>query len=317
MGKGTQAWQDVGFVVFGNEPLLPAKIEQQIAMAMPQFEVNVDSFEDYEEALDHCKRQASIGLIFVHEDCGQHKIESVFKNLARPCEATGWPVLGVVIRKSAEVDSIHALKAMKEQKSIIGYYSEKDFESASSINQIFETLWKSYIATLEEKLIPDALQYTLRSVVESNCPAEECVFIDRLNEVLTAPLNLSWKEAFQVRWSYLVDEAAKVNPSVLAPHQALQKLIKSNRIEKNLDAFTLLEITSSKDGLASRAVDVSKKILTAVRRSNLENLLQEARTESRPGRPGLLRTVAAQSNVILNIYHDTYQSSSNTGKVAA
>ena len=305
MSRGTQSWKPMGFVVYGAEPLVPARIEQQIANAMPNQEVSIESFEEYEEALDHCKKMANIGVIFLHEKCGEHKIETVFKQLAKPYQASGWPVIGAVIRKSAGLDSISALKAIRSIPSIIGYYSEDDFNDPTRILEMFSELWDSYIEMVRQELIPSALEESFSALLDTTNSSEDKVFYDRISELLSQPLNLSWMERFQVRWHYLFNSDEKINPAVISPHKALKKIVLDNNDDLN-SAMSLMEIMNSKTSLAVRTITTTKKIVDAARNGTIENLLLEARTEARPGRPGLLRHLAAQSETILTIHQDTY-----------
>jgi hypothetical protein len=287
--------------------LIPARIEQQIIKVLPHQELNIDSFEAYEQALDYCKQTMNVGVIFIHENCGKQAINAVFDQLAKPGKASGWPVLGAAIRKHADIESISTLKAMRDCHSLVEYYSENDFEKPEQILNIFATLWDYYIKDVESSLIPEALQDSLRSIIATENPPEEKVFYSRISEVLTRQLNLSWQDLFSVKWHYLVNEAAKLAPAALAPHKALKKIVLSDQINKDAESQSLLEITSSKKNLSIRTIEVIEKVLAASRSGKLEQLIQEAKTEARPGRPGLLRTFALESNTILAIHSDTFE----------
>ncbi len=307
MSRGTNSWAPIGFVIYGQEPLAPARIEQFIVNALPSQELNIDSFEEYDEALDYCKKNTNIGVIFIHENCGKNNVANVFAQLAKPYKASGWPVVGVIIRKDHDVESIAAVKAMRDCTDIVAYHSELDFEDVSTVLKIFDQLWTAYIHKIEDELIPIALQESLSAVIITQKVAEEKVFYDRISEVLAQPLNLSWRDRFRLRWHYLVHESQKINSAFLLPHAALRKLILNDSALDVLTQNTLLEIASSKELLVTRAIAVCEKLLNAARSGSLDALLKEARTEARPGRPGILRHLATQSNAIQSIYEDTYQ----------
>jgi len=307
VSRGTNSWSPMGFVIFGTEPLLPAKLEQHIVNALPNQELNIDSFEDYEDALDFCKENANVGVIIIHENSEPHKIEEVFSQLARPYKASGWPVIGCIVRNSNTLESITALKAMRTHPEIREYCSESDLENPHIAQVIFDKLWSEYVRLVEQDLIPTALQDSLAAVVATQQKVADKVFYDRISEILSQPLNLSWRDRFRLRWHYLIREVDRISPAVLTPHQALHKLVLLSSSSADLSKLSLLEITTAKAPLIDRVEAVCDKLVAAGGAENLDALLKEARTESKPGRPGLLRHLADQSNAILSIFDDTYQ----------
>jgi len=306
MSVGTQSWQDISFLVYADEPLLSIKIEQQIVAVNPNIEAQIDAFEVYEEALDYCKQKANVGVIFIHENCGQLDLINTYEQLSRVYKASGWPVIATVIRKANALESIQALKLMRKHPEVLFYVSEGDFENPEFIRSHFEDLWNSYTQLISENLIPSTLKDTFISAIQNRVSECEHVFYDRLSTVLTAPLNLTWKEGFQVRWHNLIHHTYNLKPELLKPHSALTKLVLDPNIDLNSQNQSILQITTNKKGLSTRTIELSKKVVNAANSQQLDQVLIEAKTENRPGRPGLLRTLANRAEQVKDIYLDTY-----------
>src|SRR5688500_10249290 len=143
MGTHKRSWSGMNLVVFGSSPTIPMKIEQVLSQVSPTNEVRVESFENYEEALDYCKKQKSVGLIFILENCGPFLPKDVFEQLARPYRSRGLPAYGVLIHEKGE--SIFGLRTLRNNEDFLEYLPLNSLIDSKIATETMEKIWQNYI----------------------------------------------------------------------------------------------------------------------------------------------------------------------------
>jgi hypothetical protein len=103
---GKHSWEGIEILIFGEEPILPMKIERQIAAAAPYDEIRLESFESFEDALDYCNKSKKVGLFFfIGKNQSINYWSKLFDVLSLPyVSKTEWPALSVIIYENSVTD---------------------------------------------------------------------------------------------------------------------------------------------------------------------------------------------------------------------
>ena len=297
MGLHDKAWAGMNVLVFGKTPLSPMKVEQAIATAAPANEVRVDSFEDYSDALDHCKNKRNAGFIFLLEDVGDLPLNDVFTQLSRPYEAKGWPAFGVLVYERAE--SIKGLRAMQSNPHLLSYLPLSDILDRERVSVVLQDLWSKFIAGFESHILPLSLQETLISLAKDRISEESIHFCDRVSQLLSSNLNVSWIDAIALRWGLVINAVKKSAPAALLPHTMLVQIC--DELNSNQTSAVLETIVTSKLPLASRVYQTSLLLDQARIDGNLTEQLTRISTMNKPGAPTLVRHIASNRDRILSV----------------
>lgn len=300
MGTHDRAWAGLTLLVYGKRPMAPMQIEQAVANASPANEVKIESFEEYDDALDFCKSQRDVGFVLLHENCGNLPTADVFRQLAKPYEKKGWPCFGVLIHDGTE--SITGLKTMQQCSNLLKYISIQDLLDKRKTALILDDVWENFSIAFQRHVIPRALEETFLSLAKPELTTTDVHFMDRVNTLLAASLNLSWIETISLRWAPIVGAVRNRNPSALEPHEALVQICSlSNSSSAPND---MLEIFQTKTTLCTR-LGHSIVALNRLRQNKmLDSFLKTLGTQNKPGAPALLRLIVNERDKILQIAHE-------------
>lgn len=294
MGLHERAWAGISILVFGKSETIPMQIEQAIAEASPGNEIKVESFEDYSDALDHCKNKRDVGFIFLLENCGEMPTQSVFRELSKPYESNGWPCFGTLLFEKTE--TISGLRALQDCPNLLSYQSYSDVLDSKKTAESLNDLWIKFSAAFEKRIAPIALQETLISIATERVSLESIHFSDRVSTLLSGNLNVSWIETVALRWSPVLSYVREINESALKPHIALGEIC--NLARYNGDRSSVVAIASAKQSLVSR-ISATVEFLNDKREKGV--LVEELKllgTLAKPGAPALLRhTVALRDRI--------------------
>ena len=272
MSLHDKAWHGLNILIFGSTPTLPSQIAATISSVVPAYRNRIQAFEDYEAAIDHCKKTKSIGLIILLDDSSGENLVSYFREFAKSYESRGFPCLGVLVAASPESKPTQARektngqghvvksappKFLLAEKTIAGfhvkdanrnflsYVAAQEFLDSSLTLVTLERIWHQYIEAFENELLPIQLQETLFAIIDETIDTPSIHFIDRVSLILSNQLDVSWLEAFSIRWTPLLFSVPTRFLKVIEPHQDLIALCPTENYRRLIQE-PLAEVLESK-----------------------------------------------------------------------
>jgi hypothetical protein len=273
------------------------KLEQALAAATPANECKIDSFENYADALDHCKESRSVGFFLVSENVGELPLADVFEQLARPYEAKGFPAFGALLHEAGESFIGHRL--LQKSSRVIDYLPSSSLLERSNTGETIDRLWNRFIDSFESSIIPLPLQQTLVSIARARLDDASRNFRDRVSQLLSANLNVSWLDSVALRWAPVVTAVQAMAPDALKPHSMLTQICA--QLDASASTKNIEESIASKAPLASRVSRVCELLDQARMTGSLESELLRIGTQSKPGASALLRHLAAKRERIVRL----------------
>lgn len=296
MGRHEKAWSGLNIIIFGKKALLPMQLEQSIASVAPANEVNIDSFEDYDDALSFCKQKKTVGFILIVEDSGSLMSPSVvFSQFSKVYEARGWPCFGALIREGQE--TFLGLRTMRSNPGLIDYIETDQLLNPTKTSATIDSLWKGFVQAFEENLIPVPLQQTLISIASSSLSEDSVFFVRRVAGLLTNNLNISWIEKVAIDWFSIVAAVEKNSNLALAPHSTLVQICNLARYTGQASDAMVLPSNS----LCARICAALTFINDMRQSGSLESELMKLGANSKPGSPALIRHIVSLREKIIEI----------------
>lgn len=285
MSMHTRAFSEMHFLIYGEDPLLPMKLEQTLANSRPSDEINFDSFESYEQAYDFAKDNKNVGLIFLLENCGDKSINSVFEQLSKMTEKQD-TCFAVLLHNGEE--SFKGLRALKDNEKLIGYYDVNEMLDENKTAFILKDIWQKYQECYEKTLIPSVLAQTYRSLAVLHAKEETINFSSRLTTLISGEMNISWKESFILKWYPTLQIIKEHEGAVLSSNVKLQALFDSI-FSGELSDKTLDTIASSEHDVAKKITAAVERITSSFIKSSTESLLSEELKQVTPRSKALTR----------------------------
>lgn len=282
----TRAFGEMHFLIYGQDPLVPMKLEQTFAQARPSDEIQFDSFENYDQAYDFAKDNKNVGLVFMLENCGEMDLNSVFKQFSKQSENQD-VCFGVLIHNGQE--SFKGLRAMKDNDQFIAYYDVNDLLDADKAPFLLKEIWEKYQDAYEKLIIPSVMAETYRNLALLHLSEEDLSFRQRCCNLLTGEMNVTWKEGFALKWFPTLEILAKNESDVLNANKALQEIYDS--ISSSHSSQNLTEIANSESSIATKITTAVLTLATEASKNNLDAFLNEQLKEVSPRSKAILRTL--------------------------
>ncbi len=300
MSMHTRAFGEMNILVYGQDPLVPMKLEQTFAQARPADEIRFDSFEDYDQAYDFAKDNKNIGLVFLLENCGEMDINSVFKQFSKLGDHQD-TCFGVLIHNGQE--SFKGLRAMKDNDQFIAYYDVNDLLDADKAPFLLKEIWEKYQEAFEKHIIPNALAQTYRSMALLHMNEEELSFRQRLCTLLTGEMNVSWKEGFLLKWHPILEILEKDEGKVLSANKTLTDYYQMIRPQGGMQDITT--VASAEIGIAQKVATATTLLAQIAQQKQLDTYLTETLATVSPRSKALLRTIKRHQQRIVEFSQTT------------
>ena len=294
MSMHSRAFGEMHFLIFGQDPLVPMKLEQSFSQARPSDEIKFDSFESYDQAYDFAKDNKNIGLIFILENCGDLALNSVFNQLSsQTCNQE--ICFGVLVHNGQE--SFKGLRAMKDNDQLIAYQNVNDLIDPDRASFFLKEIWDKYQEAFEKKIIPPALAQTYRSMALLHVDEESLNFRQRLCSLLSSEMNLSWQEGFLLKWHPILEILEKDEGKVLTANNTLLSLYETIRPDSR--AEDLFEISNSDENIGKKVAAATSILSKAAHQNQLEIFLKSLLSNVSPRSKALLRSMKRNEQKIL------------------
>ncbi len=294
MSMHTRAFGEMHILIYGQDPLVPMKLEQTFAQARPADEIRFDSFEDYDQAYDFAKENKSVGLVFLLENCGEMDLNSVYKQFSKLGEQQD-TCFGVLIHDGQE--SFKGLRAMKDNDHLIAYYDVNDLLDADKAPFLLKEIWEKYQEAFEKQVIPSALAQTYRSMALLHVNEEELSFRQRLCTLLTGEMNVSWKEGFLLKWHPVLEVLQKDEGNVLHANKTLTDYYAAIKPTAGMKDITA--VANGEMGVAQKVATATSILGDVAQAQGLETFLQETLANVSPRSKALLRTMKRHQDRIV------------------
>lgn len=192
-------------MVFGEDPLLPMRIEQTIATVAPGLEVGIESFEDYHQALAHAKSTKRCGFLLAVDKRGALPIQDVVHNLLEPWgDNTGLRGYAALLADGPR--TLTGLELMARESRVIDYFDVSELLDQSLAYSRISKLWENFLESLERDLLPEVHQEWLICLAEEKGMNRETLqFTQRLAQFFRHKANLGWAEALMLSWYPVTD----------------------------------------------------------------------------------------------------------------
>lgn len=307
----SKALNNLSILIYGEEPLIPMKIEQSIASIWPSAEVSLESYEDYEDALSHVRTQKSFGLLFVLDTAKRLPLDGVIHNLSKPyLDTTGFPAATILV--STEMPTISGYKAMASNSNIIEYTSLRDLLDHDTGKNALKSLWTKYIGHLDKTIMPEAMRGLLESLaVTSGVSADTLQFKSRLAHFFHGKANLSWIESLALSWFFLIEDQLHLQTAFtnLAASNLVKVLHDGSIAQSFNDLESIAKITSSTGAKVRYVINLLEQWRAS---DSLSSHLDTLKKSVKPFSPFIIRTIASESDTIQRFAKESSQSTHTT-----
>jgi hypothetical protein len=295
-------------LIFGEKQLLPMRIEQVIAAHWPASEVNLESFESYEDALKTTRSQKAFGLNMVLDTVKKLPLDGVIKNLSKPYEESkGFPCSTILLAE--RMPTMSGYKLLAENPNIIGYVNVQELLDPMTGKQAIKNLWQLYISSLNARLLPDALKdFIKQQAIGSGASMPSLHFKERVTNLLTINADISWMENLALSWVHLIQaqECFAQNSAEFLPSNLVKILAPT---DLSLSANSLAMISKSSERLGVKILSAVKMMDHWRQNSELESQLTAECRDVKKFSPFLMRTIAGGFNGILRFADDAVDKS--------
>lgn len=293
-----RAWEGFKVVVLSNEPLSAMRIEQAIAAASPATEIQLSSFETYDEAYHFCKAEKDVGFFFLHEKCGENSFANVFRELAKCYHGHGIPAFATILYDGT--GNAFNEKMIGKNPSFLDYMKAEDILDPQKTSLILEQTWNQLETAFEDQVFSKNLQASLSASAEEYLGAEGLHFSLRLTNNLLGNANVTWLENIAIKWSLVLSTVQQNMPVVLKPHPVLQYCIEMCKTNEVLSEQNLLSFMQSKSSLCVKISGLVTYLNENRKQGSLERQLDLISSWNRPGAPALVRQISKNKSRILS-----------------
>lgn len=266
------AWSAVDILVLGGTATRPMNIEQQLADAEPSIEVQLHSFENYNDAFDECKSIGRVGMIFICDDLGL-PVGDIVDNLLEPYQtATGFSGGAVVLYDKDHAPSVNS--TIKSSQNILDFYKIDDLMNSAKTRAILGDVWRAYITHASNQIFPTSVKNLVQDYFfEKLGDSTGLEFQGRLINLLSPKLNLSWLDLITLR------HAPCLVPLIQANYHAINSLTLAKRLMSPLcNVTTPTDLSFSKDkntDLLERVYRLSLMLEAHRKNGSLETFLDQ------------------------------------------
>jgi hypothetical protein len=297
-----RAWQGFKILILAKTPMLAMKLEQSIASALPAMEVQLYSYETYDQAYQFCKEQQDVGFFFIAEDAVDAPFSSVFRELAKQYKTANLPAFGVILHEGEE--KAFALKQVGKIEGLLDYLPTSALLERTQTTMAIRGIWEQLINAYENSIFSKNLQNSILSAAEDEIGLDSVHFILRVSANLSSELNLTWVESVASRWGNILAIVDKKYPAILKPHEHLQYLhsnFNKGLVSGQNDLTSLLAASVS----PAEKVFALTQWLQELRQNNkLEEGLNSLASLAKPGAPKLIRHIAKNQGRIIEFAND-------------
>jgi hypothetical protein len=278
------------------------KIEQTIAAAFPAMEVQLNSFEEYEEAFQFCKDERDVGFFLISESVSTAPFLSVFRELADLHQGSLTPAFGAIFHENEP--QAYSAKLVGKNDTLVDYIPVTDLLDPKKVSFTINSLWASLVEAYQKTVFSKDLQASILSVAESEIGVDAVHFLTRVAANLTSDLNVTWTESIAANWGSILALVSARQPALLKPHERLLAIIDSCGIESSMDETNLVSMLGSKESLIRKTVALAGFLEKSRSEGKLVDSLRSLASRGKPGAPKLIRHVAKNSERILEMASD-------------
>lgn len=303
-----RAFDGLNILIFGQEPLLPMRVEQAMASAMPNLEIGLESFEDYHQALTHSRASGRCGLVMVLDSKSTLPLNDVLINLLKPWEeSTGIP--GAAVLLAVAQPTLTGYQIAAHDRRILSYQGIQEFLDQARSQAATRTIWSDFVDRLEAYLVPDACADWLIALAnERGVDPGTINFTRRLANFFRLRTNLNWREAMALPWFPITDALQHYRASIGMRGRALFELadVLGSRTPRS---DSLSNIVRAGQSTVSRLSSLVAGLDYRRLQGSLAADLAELSRTIKPFDPALLRITASESAKILEFAADATTSS--------
>jgi hypothetical protein len=298
-------WEGTGVVILGGAPLMPARIEQSIAAAMPGVEVQLSSFESYDQAYKYCKDNKNVGFLLINENCGDSSFLSTFRELSNHYLSQELPCFGAILYESEPKPLSERL--VSKNPAILDYLSIDALINENTVASTMRHLWDQYVCAFESTVLPKQLQDSLIAIAEDVYGVDGVCFLLRTGENLLSDLNTSWLEYVAAKWAPLLIAVEKSTPSVLKPHKSI-KYLQELAMPLNVCGIDdVIKVLLGKTPIYQKMTTLLCYLNTQRENGALKDSLDKIAALNKPGAPKLVKHVTSNRERLLRFSVDSFE----------
>jgi len=293
-----RAWEGFKVVILSNEPMSAMRIEQAIAAAAPAVEVQLSSFESYDEAFHYCKEQKDVGFFFLHEKCGEQSFSNVFRELAKQSQGHGIPAFATILYDG--VENAFNEKLVGKNANFLDYVDTVEVLDPEKTAPFLERTWGQLEVAFEDQVFSRNLQASLSASAEAVLGSAGLHFSLRLTNNLLGNANVTWLENLATKWSLVLSTVQESMPVVLKPHPVLQYFIEMCKVEISLNEENLQTFLQSKTSICGKIAVITAYLNEHRKQGTLDQQLDLISSWNRPGGAVLIRQIAKNKSRIIS-----------------
>lgn len=294
-----KAWDGLRIVIYARTPGKAMNFEQELAGALPNLEAQIDSYENYEDALDFCKDTKNAAFFLCFEDQRSPAMEEIFRNLVKPYESSGWPGFAVLIHEG--VETIAGLKTVSKNKKFIGYKSIHDFSTHEGIIESFSEFWNDFSQMTSTTFVSQDLENTLMSMSAQYLPSGNLLFHNQALTLLSANLAISWKDALVLKWYPTIRVLKDKLPEILSNHDTFSKIVLGSAPTQTTSSSIVERLNDQNIPLQMRFLELLCEMNRQRNLGTLEGFLNEMSKFGVPGGPAIFRHLSKRRDEILRL----------------
>ena len=297
-----RAWSGLELCLVGQLPMVPMRLEQAIAMALPADEARLESFENYSDAFDFCRESQSVGLLLVLDKQCELTPEQVFSQLAKHYEQRGLPCLGVLVHTT-----LGAQPTYLADRRIFAQVNLTDFRDLVTTGEVLKKIWEGYTSSFQQLIVPTPLLDSLIAAASDQWSEQSLIFFERSINFLSSNLNLSWLEIVASRLYLTIEGAGFKHSVILRPHTMLRQIIETVTPDDALKSKEVTAQCTEKSPLAKRLIAVAASMTREFHQTGttgLKNLLNNLPAKAPPGSTALLKQLVTGRERLLEFAQD-------------
>lgn len=301
-----RAWEGFRIAILGSKPLIPMQLEQAIATALPTMEVQISSFENYDQAYAFCKEQQDVGILFISDDLPGASFQSIFRELSELYKKSGLPAFGVITFEKQPLPFNE--KAVAKHQQLLDYISTSSILESTKTASTIDNIWNQFVERFEKLVLPEALQISFKSSASAHIGSEAVAFLERLTTNIASELNISWLEDIAIKWAPILSTVKNVSPEFITPHRYLSHFIQISDIGIPTNRSDLLDLLGKDLPLTKKAFALTAFLEIARKSGNLASALNEISAGANNRSVKLVKHIAKNKDRILQFAHEAESS---------
>ena len=283
-------------LVLSERPLYAMQFEERIASLIPAMEVAIDSFEEYSSAYEHCSKNRTVGLFFLHLTDSTSIPMNAIDELAAPFESIN-STAGLYVIASDKNSFAEAYTRFNDSGRLLGISLESDIQLDSAFKK---TITEAVLKFNGHQVELAAPKVELDFFIKAARKFENLDLLHQMTNLLTSKLDRDWYDDLLVEAGPALMSLPDNQKWILNNSPSLVEVF--DRL-KPFQEKTISELLNSKDSLTvARAVMLAFKLYETTKNGTFEETLNESCKGTNAFSPTLKKLISSEMKNFLTLY---------------